>query len=58
MQHTSEVSKFVMDAASIFTVIGTLANMLPSIAALLSIIWSIIRIYETKTIQSWLKDDE
>ena len=58
MQHTSEVSKFVMDAASIFTVIGTLANMLPSIAALLSIIWSIIRIYETKTIQSWLKDDD
>ena len=57
VQHTSEVSKFVIDAASIFTVIGTLSNMLPSIAALFSIIWSIIRIYESKTIQGWIKED-
>ena len=58
VQHTSEVSKFVIDAASIFTVIGTLANMLPSIAALFSIIWSAIRIYETKTVQSWFKGND
>ena len=59
VQHTSEVAKFAVDAASIFTVIGTLSNMLPSIAALLSAIWSLIRIYETKTVQAWLrgKDD-
>jgi hypothetical protein len=58
VQHTSEVVKHVVDAASIFTVIGTLANWLPSIAALFSIIWSVIRIYETKTVQTLFKGDD
>ena len=61
LDHVSEAVKHVIDAISIAAVIGTLSNMLPSIAALLSAIWSLIRIYETKTVQSWLKkkdDDE
>lgn len=57
IEHTSEVAKNVVDAVSLATVIGTLSNMLPSIAALFSIIWSIIRIYESKTIQGWIKED-
>jgi len=57
-EHVNEAVKHGIDALSVVTVIGTLANMLPSIAALFSIIWSIIRIYETKTVQGWLRDDD
>jgi len=35
--------------------VGTLAQVLPSIAALFTIVWTVIRIYETKTVQSWLR---
>jgi len=55
MSEHQETAKHVIDALSILTVIGTLVNMLPSIAALISIIWSVIRIYETKTVQKWLR---
>ena len=47
-----EASKHIMDVFSIVTVLGTLADMLPSIAALFTIIWTGIRIYETKTVQN------
>ena len=46
-----EASKHIMDVFSFVTVLGTLTDMLPSIAALFTIIWTGIRIYETKTIQ-------
>jgi hypothetical protein len=49
-----EASKYIIDALSFVTVIGTLAEMLPSIAALFTIVWTGIRIYETKTIQKWI----
>jgi FtsH-binding integral membrane protein len=49
-----EASKHIMDVFSVVTVLGTLADMLPSIAALFTIIWTGIRIYETKTIQNWV----
>ena len=49
-----EASKHIIDALSIATVLGTLADMLPSIAALFTIIWTSIRIYETKTVQKWI----
>ena len=52
--HMDEASKHIIDAISVATVLGTLIEMLPSIAAGLSIIWSVIRIYETKTVQGWL----
>jgi hypothetical protein len=50
-----EAAKNVMDAVSVVTVIGTLAQVLPAIAAGFTIVWTIIRIYETKTVQSFLK---
>jgi hypothetical protein len=55
-----EASKYVVDALSFVTVLGTLAEMLPSIAALFTIVWTSIRIYDTKTIQKWIgkKDAE
>lgn len=51
----NEHTKHVLDWSSVITVLGTLAQILPSIAALWTIVWTTIRIYETKTVQSWLK---
>ena len=51
----NEHTKHAIDWTSIGIAFGTLLQVLPSIAATLSIVWSIIRIYETKTVQTWLK---
>ena len=48
----NEEIKPLFDIASIITVLGALAELLPPLAALATLIWSIIRIYETKTVQS------
>lgn len=53
--HIDEHTKHVIDWTSIGVAFGSLIQILPSIAAALSIVWSVIRIYETKTVQSWLK---
>ena len=50
----SENAKHAVDAASIVTVVGTLTDMLPSIAAAFTIVWTGIRIWETETVQRWL----
>lgn len=52
--HISESTKHAVDAVSIVTVVGTLAQWLPAVAALFTIIWTCFRIYETKTVQGWL----
>lgn len=52
--HIDESAKHITDAASIITVVGTLAGILPSIAAIFTIIWTGIRIYEMDTVQRWL----
>jgi len=57
-QHTSEAVKHVVDGVSVLTVLGTLANILPAVAALFTIIWTTIRIYETKTVQALLFGDD
>jgi hypothetical protein len=49
-----EAVKQVADGVSIITVVGTLAGILPSIAAIFTIVWTGIRIYETATVQRWL----
>jgi hypothetical protein len=36
------------------TVVGTLVEMLPSIAAIFTIVWTMIRIWETATVQNLL----
>jgi hypothetical protein len=54
MTGPDETLKHVADAASVLTVIGTLTNVLPHAAALFTIIWTSIRIYETDTVQRWL----
>jgi hypothetical protein len=50
--------KHLADALSITTLLGTLAEMLPHIAATLTIIWTAIRIVETRTVQNWLRRDK
>lgn len=51
---SQENLKSVGDALSVGTVVATLAAWLPPIAALFTIIWTAIRIYETKTFQKFL----
>jgi hypothetical protein len=52
MQH--ETAKAAGDAISLVTVVGTLAEVLPAIAALLTIVWTLFRIFETDTVRGWL----
>jgi len=51
MDQVDEHLKQTLDIVSITTVFGTLMGILPSIAALLSIVWSVVRLYETQTVQ-------
>jgi len=50
-----ESTKQLLDATSIFTAVGTFFSWLPHLAAIFTIIWTGIRIYETKSVQSWLR---
>jgi hypothetical protein len=52
IQH--ETAKTAGDAVSLVTVVGTLAEVLPAIAALLTIVWTGFRIYETPTVTKWI----
>lgn len=52
-QDSHEVTKQVVDALSIATVVGALVEMLPSIAALFTIFWTGLRIWETDTVRGW-----
>ena len=49
-----EVAKAVGDVLSVVTVVGTLIEMLPSVAAIFTIVWTGIRIWETDTVQGLL----
>jgi len=51
MLKMDDSTKHLLDFASIFTAVGTLLSWLPHLAALFTILWTGIRIYETKTIQ-------
>jgi len=55
---TLETTKHIIDGASVLTVVGTLSGVLPAIAALFTIIWTGIRIYESDTIQKLLSKKE
>ncbi|NDD54307.1 hypothetical protein EBZ39_10600 [bacterium] len=51
MTEHHETLKTALDAASVVTAIGTFMNALPAVAALFTIVWTGIRIYETATVQ-------
>jgi hypothetical protein len=54
MTEHDETVKYVIDGVSFLTVVGTLAEMLPAVAAVFTIVWTAIRIWETKTVQNLL----
>ena len=54
MNDFMETMKPAGDILSIGVVLATLASWLPAIAALFTIIWTVIRIYETQTVQGLL----
>jgi hypothetical protein len=58
MAFEHETAKTTVDAISIVTVVGTLAEILPAVAALFTIIWTALRIFETDTIQKLLGKDK
>jgi hypothetical protein len=54
MKHeVSESTKHAVDALSVVTVVGTLMEFLPAVAAIFTIVWTGIRIWETDTVKSW-----
>jgi hypothetical protein len=53
-EHLNEGTKHVLDGLSLITVLGTLMDWLPAVAALLSIVWTLLRIYESNTVQKLL----
>ena len=55
-----EEAKTVIDAFAVGGTVGALAGWLPPLAALATLIWTCLRIWETKTVQELLnakKDD-
>lgn len=50
-----ESLKTAADVAAISISVATILSWLPPLAALVSIIWGCISIYETKTVQNFLK---
>lgn len=59
---SGEGAKLVVDAVAAGTTLGALVGILPAIAAIFTIVWTGIRIYETDTVQSLIgrkakKDD-
>ena len=54
MTMATESTKTLVDGLSVVTVVGTIGELLPPMAALFTLIWTGIRIYETKTVQRLL----
>jgi hypothetical protein len=50
----TESTKTLVDGLSVVTVVGTLGDVLPPLAALFTLVWTVIRIYETQTVQRLL----
>ena len=53
-QQTEQV-KHVGDALAVGTTIGAVIGWLPALAAVVTIIWTLIRIYETETVQKLIE---
>ena len=50
----SDGGKHLLDAFSITAMLGALFDMLPAAAALVTIVWTTIRIFETETVRAFL----
>lgn len=47
--------KDLLDSAAIFATVGSMTDILPPVAAIFTIVWTALRIYEMETVQRWLK---
>lgn len=54
-EQISNAVKTAGDIVSIGVVAGTILQWLPAVAALFTIVWTAIRIYETETVQRLLR---
>ncbi len=48
----------ILDIVSAGAVLGTLAGILPPLAAFGAVVWYAIQIWESQTVQGWLKKKE
>lgn len=55
LDHVPGAVKASADVVSAGIVVGTIAQLLPHIAAILTIFWTLIRIYETDTVQGVIR---
>ena len=51
----STVAKNAGDALSFGVALGTMMKLLPAVAALFTIVWTGIRIYETETMRQFIR---
>lgn len=51
----SDSLKHILDAVSVVTAIGAVVQVLPAIAALFTIVWTGIRIWESPTVQNLVR---
>ena len=58
MLKMDETTKHLIDLSAIFTAVGTMMSWLPHLASLFTIIWMIIRIWETNTVQKLFSKKE
>lgn len=54
-EQAQHLGKIAGDVLSLGVVVGTILSYLPAIAALFTIVWTAIRIYETETVQRLLR---
>ena len=52
---TDDIIKVLLDSTSVGVTIASFANILPAISAFLAIVWILIRIFETRTVQDGLR---
>jgi len=47
--------KDILDSAAVFATVGSMTDILPPVAAIFTIVWTALRIFEMETVQRWLK---
>lgn len=50
-----DVSHWAGHILSLFAIVGSFAGLFPAIAALAAVIWYVINIYESRTVQTWVQ---
>ena len=55
MSVETESIKPLVDAVAVTTTASALVGLLPPIVAILTLVWTVIRIYETETVQKFVQ---